>query len=128
VRYSTFDEAEQSGEEALIVACGDFNDDIESVPVTAIRGMVAETGNPNLSSRVMVPCEMTVPKSSRYTLLHLGQGEMIDHVLVSRSMLASYRGTEIHNEVLPDESGAFRTDTLFPESDHAPVVATFEFA
>ena len=40
-------------------------------------------------------------------------------------MLTYYRGTEIHNEVLPDESGAFRTDVKFPESDHAPVVADF---
>jgi hypothetical protein len=29
------------------------------------------------------------------------------------------RGAEIHNEVLPHESGAFRQDTKFPESDHA---------
>lgn len=26
----------------------------------------------------------------------------------------------------PDESGAFRTDALFPESDHAPVLAEFQ--
>jgi exonuclease III len=50
---------------------------------------------------------------------------MLDHILVSRAMLADYRGTEIHNEALPDESGAFRTDVRFPESDHAPVVAEF---
>lgn len=46
--------------------------------------------------------------------------------LVSRSLPSGYRGTEIHNEVLPDESGAFRFDDVFPESDHAPVVAEFE--
>jgi hypothetical protein len=39
--------------------------------------------------------------------------------------LATLEHTEIHNEYLPDESGAFCTDVKFPESDHAPVVAQF---
>lgn len=110
---------------ALVAVCGDFNADSGDVPVTAIRGPVEETGNPALTGRVLIPCEATVPESSRHSLLYLGHGEMLDHVLVSRALLASYRGAEIHNEALPDESGAFRTDVLFPESDHAPVVAEF---
>jgi endonuclease/exonuclease/phosphatase family metal-dependent hydrolase len=112
--------------EAWIAVCGDFNADNDEVPVTAIRGPVEETGNPALVSRVLVPCENTIPEPSRYSLFHLGRGQMLDHILVSRPLLAHYRGSEIHNEVLPDESGAFRTDKKFPESDHAPVVATFE--
>lgn len=111
--------------QALITVCGDFNADSESVPVSAIRGPVDDTGNPELGLRVLVACERSVPESARYSLLHLGRGEMLDHVLASRALLAHYRGTEIHNEALPDESGAFRTDVLFPESDHAPVVAEF---
>lgn len=113
------------GDDALITVCGDFNSDDRDVPVTAIRGPVEETGNKALAPRVMVPCEYSVPESSRYSLLHLGRGEMLDHILVSRSMIQYYRGTEIHNEIVPDESGAFRTDDKFPESDHAPVVAEF---
>ncbi len=111
---------------AFIAVCGDFNSDSGEVPLTAIRGPVEETANQELTGRVLVPCENTIPGSSRYSLLHLGKGEMLDHVLVSRPFLAFYRGAEIHNEVLPDESGAFRTDALFPESDHAPVIAEFE--
>jgi endonuclease/exonuclease/phosphatase family metal-dependent hydrolase len=120
-----FDSAEAAGESALTVVCGDFNGDIDSVPVSAIRGQVEDTGNPDLKHRIMVPCELTVPEPSRYSLLHLGKGEMLDHILVSRALVALYRTTEIHNEVVPDESGAFRTDVKFPESDHAPVVAEF---
>lgn len=116
-----FDDSPQ----ALIAVCGDFNADADSVPVSAICGAVEDTGNAELGPRVMVPCERSVPESARYSLLHLGKGEMLDHVLASRSLLAHYRGTEIHNEVLPDESGAFRTDAMYPESDHAPVVAEF---
>ncbi len=51
---------------------------------------------------------------------------MLDHMLVSRSLLAAYRGSQIHNEMLHDESAAFADDKKFPESDHAPVVAEFE--
>jgi endonuclease/exonuclease/phosphatase family metal-dependent hydrolase len=111
---------------AFIVVCGDLNSDSDDVPVTALRGPIEETCNPQLVNRVLVPCEKSIPESSRYSLLHLGKGNMLDHVLVSRSLLAYYRGSEIHNEVLPDESGAFRTDKLFPESDHAPIVAEFD--
>ena len=51
---------------------------------------------------------------------------MIDHLLVSRTLLAYYRGFEIHNEVLHDESIRFTNDKMFPESDHAPIIAEFE--
>ncbi|MER5981226.1 hypothetical protein ABT142_32700 [Streptomyces sp. NPDC001857] len=48
-------------------------------------------------------------------------------MLVTRNLLAHYRGSEIHNEILHDDSIAFATDIKYPESDHAPVVATFDF-
>jgi exonuclease III len=114
-------------ENALIVVCGDFNSDSDEVQVEAIRGDVENTGNDRLAKRVMVPCEITIPEPARYSLIHHGQGEMIDHLLISRSLLRHYRGSEIHNELLHDESIAFRSDVKFPESDHAPIIAEFEF-
>ncbi|MFC4943819.1 endonuclease/exonuclease/phosphatase family protein [Pseudonocardia sp. GCM10023141] len=113
--------------DAMIIVAGDFNATPDEVPVQAIRGAVENTGNGDLARRVLVPIENTVPASSRYTLYHQGRGEMLDHMLVTRNMLAGYRGSEIHNEVLHDESAAFAIDRKYPESDHAPVVATFEF-
>jgi len=118
-----FDEDEQ----AFIVVCGDFNSTSDNVPVQAIRGDVENTGNGDLASRVLVPCEQTIPEPSRYSLIHQGRGEMIDHLLVSRQLLAYYKHTEIHNEILHDESIAFATDKKYPESDHAPVIAEFNF-
>lgn len=112
--------------DANVVVCGDFNADLDNVPVAAIRGRVEDTGNGDLGGRVMLPCETSVPDSSRFSLYHHGRPEMLDHLLVSRAMIYSYRGTEIHNETLHDESVAFAFDTKFPESDHAPVVATFD--
>ena len=120
------DEIFTGDEEALIVVCGDFNADLDDVPVKAIRGDVESTGNGDLSRRVMVPCENTIPESARYSLLYLGKGEMIDHILMSRGLLGYYRRSEVHNEFLHDESIAFASDVKYPESDHAPVVAEFE--
>jgi endonuclease/exonuclease/phosphatase family metal-dependent hydrolase len=113
---------------SLIVIAGDFNTQADEVSFKAICGPVEETGNPAHAARLMIPCENNIPDSARYSLFHLGKGQMLDHIVVSRPLLQYFRGAEIHNEALPDESGAFRQDTKFPESDHAPVVAEFDFA
>lgn len=120
------DQLFDADEGALIVVCGDFNADSGDVPVQAIRGDVENTGNGKLANRVLVPCERSIPEPSRFSHLHLGKGNMLDHLLVSRALLAHYSGAEIHNEMLHDESISFATDKKYPESDHAPVIAEFE--
>jgi endonuclease/exonuclease/phosphatase family metal-dependent hydrolase len=120
------DQLFDADEQALIVTCGDFNADADDVPMAAIRGDVEDTGNGRLATRVMVPCERTIPEPARYSLFHQGKGNMLDHLLVSRNLLTFYKGAEIHNELLHDESLAFADDKKYPESDHAPVVAEFE--
>ncbi|HWR24657.1 MAG TPA: endonuclease/exonuclease/phosphatase family protein [Methanosarcina sp.] len=117
-----FDEAEDS----WIVVCGDFNSDFDDVPVEAIRGRIENTGNGELAKRILLPCEMSIPESARFSLYHQGKGNMLDHLLVCRNMLAYFKVSEVHNELLHDESIAFATDIKFPESDHAPVIAEFE--
>ncbi|WP_203901487.1 endonuclease/exonuclease/phosphatase family protein [Virgisporangium aliadipatigenens] len=112
---------------ARVIVAGDFNATPDEIPVLAIRGQVEDTGNPALGQRVLVPIEHTIPEPARYTLYHQGRGQMLDHMLISRNLLAHYRGSEIHNEILHDESAAFADDRKYPESDHAPVVATFDF-
>ncbi|MEL6236403.1 MAG: hypothetical protein AAFR46_18560 [Pseudomonadota bacterium] len=114
--------------DANVTIAGDFNARSDEVPVMAIRGRVEETGNGAMASRVMVPLEDNVPETSRFTLSHHGHGEMIDHVLASRRMLAAFHHTEIHNEILPDESITFAVDVKFAEPDHAPIVAAFDIA
>jgi endonuclease/exonuclease/phosphatase family metal-dependent hydrolase len=120
------DQLFDANEDALIVIAGDFNAEVDEVPLEAIRGGVENTGNSQLAKRVMIPCERSIPEPARFSLLHRGKGRMLDHLLISRGMLAYYQGAEIHNELLPDESVAFATDVLYPESDHAPVLARFE--
>jgi predicted extracellular nuclease len=113
--------------DARIIVAGDFNAAPEEIPVLAICGNVEDTGNGDLSARVLVPIEHTIAEPARYTLFHQGRGQMLDHILVTRNLLAHYRDSEIHNELLHDESAAFAVDRKYPESDHAPVVATFVF-
>lgn len=119
------DQIMDDDENAFVAVCGDFNADQKSVPVMAILGEVEQTQNSELLNRVLFPCENGIPESSRYSLFYRGKGEMIDHLLVSRNMLEFYKGTEIHNEMLHDESVAYASDKKYPESDHAPIVAEF---
>lgn len=98
----------------------------DEAPLQTIRGEVEDTGNNKLAKRAMMPCELSIPESSRFSLYHRGKGKMLDLLLISRGMMAYYRDSEVHNELLHDESLAISTERKFPESDHAPVVAEFE--
>ena len=55
-----------------------------------------------------------------------GLSLMLDHLLVSRALLAHYRGIEVHNEALGDELVAYTLVDAAPDSYHAPVAAEFE--
>jgi endonuclease/exonuclease/phosphatase family metal-dependent hydrolase len=112
--------------DAKVVVLGDFNAEIEEEPMRALRGEVADTGNPDHNRLTLYPCEDSVPKDARFTLYHHGAKNMLDHVMVSRAMITCYLGCEIHNEIVRDESIAFATDNKFPSSDHAPVVCAFQ--
>jgi endonuclease/exonuclease/phosphatase family metal-dependent hydrolase len=111
--------------DALIVVCGDFNADVHEVPVRTIRGDEEDAGNPHLAARTLVPVERTLADSRRFSVVHHGRPQMLDHLLVSRPLLAWYRGVEIHNEALGDELVTSHAVRGSPESFHAPVVAEF---
>ncbi len=114
--------------EALIAVCGDFNADVHEVPVRTIRGDEEDAGNPHLAMRILVPLERSLADSRRFSVVHHGRPQMLDHVLVSRPLLAWYRAVEIHNEALGDELVTPYAVRGSPESFHAPVVADFWFA
>ena len=109
--------------EARIIVCGDFNAEPGEVPVEALCGRVENTANPPLRSRVLVSCSAGIPESVRYSHLHEGHGNLLDHMLISQALLPGLREAAIYNENLHDESLPFSFDTLYPESDHAPFVA-----
>ena len=111
--------------DALIVVCGDFNADVHEVPVRTIRGDEEDAGNPHLAARTLVPVERSLANSRRFSVVHHGRPQMLDHLLVSRPLLAWYRSVEIHNEALGDELVTSHAVRGSPESFHAPVVAEF---
>jgi endonuclease/exonuclease/phosphatase family metal-dependent hydrolase len=111
--------------DARIVVCGDFNADAYEVPVRTIRGDEEDAGNPHLAARILVPVERSLAESRRFSVVHHGRPQMLDHLLVSRPLLAWYRSVEIHNEALGDELVTAHAVRGSPESFHAPVVADF---
>jgi endonuclease/exonuclease/phosphatase family metal-dependent hydrolase len=113
--------------EALIVVCGDFNANAYEMPVRIIRGDEEDAGNPHLTMRTLVPLERTLADSRRFSVVHHGRPQMLDHLLVSRPLLAWYTRVEIHNEALGDELITSHAVRGSPESFHAPVVAEFLF-
>lgn len=111
---------------ARIVVCGDMNAEEREMPLRILRADEDDTGNGDLAGRILVPLERTVPESQRFTVRHAGRLAMLDHVLVSRALMAHYRMVEVHNEALGDEVVGYATVAHSPESYHAPVVAEFE--
>jgi hypothetical protein len=112
--------------DASIVVLGDFNADGREAPLKILRGDVDETGNSALAGRVLTPIELSLPADRRFSVLHYGQALMLDHIMVSRRMLARFRKAEIHNELLTDELVAFFAGRRDADSFHAPVIAEFE--
>ncbi|MDJ0942371.1 MAG: endonuclease/exonuclease/phosphatase family protein [Kiloniellales bacterium] len=119
------DQLFDSDPEALIAVCGDFNAEAQETPLRIVRGDLEDTGNGALAGRSLVPLERALPDSQRFSVLHQGRRLMLDHMLVSRALLAFHRAIEVHNEALGDELVAYATGSHSPESFHAPLVAAF---
>jgi endonuclease/exonuclease/phosphatase family metal-dependent hydrolase len=117
------DQLLDAGPGALLVVAGDFNAEDHETPLKILTGAEEDTGNGRLTARSMAIIDRSIPLDRRFTILHHGRPEMVDHILVSRMLLAHVRGVEVHNETLSDETigyGRMRHPTA---SYHAPVVA-----
>lgn len=112
--------------DALIAVCGDFNAGEREVPARILIGDTEDTGNGRLTSRELVALEHSLPEHRGFTVIHAGRRLMLDHILVSRTLLSHFREMEVHNEALGDEVIAQAMVDRTPESYHAPIVAAFE--
>lgn len=112
--------------EALVCVCGDFNAEERETPVRLLMAGEEDTGAGALAGRALVSLERSLPESQRFTVRHHGRAQMVDHMLISRGLLAWYRGLEVHNETLGDEVVAYAGVERAPDSFHAPLVAEFE--
>lgn len=112
--------------EALIAVMGDLNAEDREMPVRLLAAETGDTGNGALAARSLVPLARALPVGQRFSVVHAGRRVMLDHILVSRPLLAGFRRIEAHTETLPDEAHAFAGIRHPTESHHAPVVAELE--
>lgn len=110
--------------EAMIAVCGDLNAGVEETPARILRGTVEDSGNPGLAGRVLQPLEQNLPREARFSVIHGGRKLMLDHVLASPALAKRFTAIEALNEDLPDETAMAEDD---PRSNHAPLVAGFDF-
>jgi endonuclease/exonuclease/phosphatase family metal-dependent hydrolase len=106
----------------LIAVAGDFNAEDHETPVRLAVAAEEHTGNPALAARALVVLDRAIPDGRRWSVLHRGRPEMLDHVLASRSLAGRLRLIEAHNEGLADEALAA---AAVAGSSHAPLVADF---
>lgn len=125
VRFA-IDEIFDADPHALLCVAGDFNADDHEAPVRIIRGDEDDTGNGAFANRMLVALERSLPASNRFSVIHRGSPEMVDHILASGELMAWFRHAEIHNEALGDEVGSPAATPGAPESYHAPVVGEFK--
>ncbi len=111
--------------EARIVVAGDFNAEEHETPLRILIGAPEDTGNPALADRGLVLLDRSVERGRRYSVLHHGRAQMLDHILASHALFGRFLHLEIHNETLGDEAVAYGKGARAAGSYHAGVVATF---
>ncbi len=110
------DDAFSRGDADHIAVMGDMNDLSTSVPLKLLRGR-------GLHGLVAVGDTISIEK--RYSTLHRGNAEAIDHLLVSNEMFRQLESACFHNDGLIDLT-TLPPDAPKPHgSDHAPLVARF---
>jgi len=97
---------------AEIAVAGDLNDVAGSTTLRILRG------------EDLVDCAASVPADARFTVLHGGARDAIDHVLASPALGARVVGARVMNDELGDP-GATEPGHALAGSDHAPLVVDF---
>jgi endonuclease/exonuclease/phosphatase family metal-dependent hydrolase len=109
----------------LIAVAGDFNAEDGEVPMRILIGAEENTGNAELSGRSLVVLDRTVAQDRRWSVLHHGRAQMLDHIAVSRRLYGRFITAEVHNETLSDELVGYGRHMHISSSYHAAVVAEF---
>ncbi|MGE0766476.1 MAG: endonuclease/exonuclease/phosphatase family protein [Hyphomicrobiaceae bacterium] len=109
----------------LIAVAGDFNAEDHETPLRIAVGAEEDTGNGLLSARSLVVLDRYIPDDRRWSVLHHGRPQMLDHILASRTLYGHFRSIEVHNETLGDEAIGYARVSRSIGSYHAAVVAEF---
>ena len=110
---------------ARLLLTGDFNAELNETPMRLLAGTAEDTGTADLAQRALVVLDRAIDASRRYSVVHHGRPQMLDHMLASHALYGALRGVEVHNEALGDEAVGWASQVPAAGSYHAPVVATF---
>lgn len=110
---------------AMIAVAGDFNAEDYESPLRIIAGAEQDTGNGALAVQSMIVLDRAVSSGQRHSVIHQGRPQMLDHILVSRSLYGRFETIEVHNEALADEAVGYARVDRPAGSYHACVVAEF---
>jgi endonuclease/exonuclease/phosphatase family metal-dependent hydrolase len=111
--------------ERLIAVAGDFNAEDHETPLRLVVAASEETGNAGLAWRSLIVLDRAIRADRRWSVLHRGRPEMLDHILASQTLSSHLRGIEVHNNALGDEALGDAGPTPIAGSSHAPLVAEF---
>ena len=109
-----------------IIVAGDFNAEDHETPLKILIGAEEDTGNGHLAKRALVVLDRSLAEDRRFSVLHHGCAQMLDHILANQPSLSHFRGIEAHNTTLPDERECSNRVRREPGSPHAPIVAEFD--
>jgi endonuclease/exonuclease/phosphatase family metal-dependent hydrolase len=123
----TIDEILARDPERLIAVAGDFNAEDHETPVRLAVGAEDDTGNSELAAQSLIVLDRAISADRRWSVLHHGRPQMLDHILASRALYGHFQRIEVHNEALGDEAVGFAKALQAPGSYHAPVMAEFGF-
>ncbi len=98
-----------------VIVTGDFNDTETSATLRAIKGE-----SDLFPGQLTNVCER-LPQAKRYTQVENNNRRLIDHILVSKSLLEQVLSVEIKNDNLQDQAAEPNPAYLI-DSDHAPIV------
>jgi endonuclease/exonuclease/phosphatase family metal-dependent hydrolase len=113
-------------DQARILVAGDLNTDVAGTALRILRAEPEDTGNPALASRSLAALEERVPAEQRYTVVHHGRRQLLDHLLASPALAKAHVATTIDNDGLEDEYEITVRGVEPVGSLHAPIVAELE--
>lgn len=112
-------------ETARILVAGDFNAEEYESALRIIIGAPENTGNTDLTHRALVLLDRSIASGRRFSVIHHGRPQMLDHMLASYALYGRFRSISVHNETLGDEAIGYAKGMEAAGSYHAPIVATF---
>lgn len=111
---------------ARILVAGDLNADVVGTALRILRADVEDTGNQALEPRALTALEDNLPQERRFTVLHRGRKQVLDHLLASYALAKGFCSIEVHNDTLEDEYELGVRGIEPIGSLHAPLVAELE--